>query len=474
MSDTLRPYQQQGMQRIFYEWKQGVQSVLFQMPTGTGKTVLFSEIVKKGWEHERKVLIIVHRTELVEQITKKLTAKNIEVGLVNSGSKADYEHNVHVAMIQTLCRRKKHPDADLVIIDECHHATAKSYQKLWDIYPQAKFLGVTATPIRLNGQGFDKQFQTLISSMQVKEFIEQGHLADIKTFVGVTPNLKNVEKRKGDYVTNQLGKVMLNNGLMVNLIKSYQKHAQDKSAIVFAVNIEHSKEIAERYNEAGIAAAHIDSSTPERERKELLEQFKTKEIKVLCNVEIITEGFDFPECEVVQLARPTKSLALYLQMVGRVMRPAKGKEYGLILDNAGLWQEHGLPTRDREWTLEAVKSPSKKIGFIDKKGVVRELDNEVPEEIEGAELIEFDDELERFVLIESLIEQVKLEGHKPHRAFYLYKNKLDKMGVSMTWSEFEYIKRRITIFEQSYEHGSIKPSFWAYNQPKPVQLSNIT
>jgi len=464
MEHTLRPYQYQGIEAIFNAWRNNIRSVLFQMPTGTGKTVLFSEIVKKGHDHNRKILIVAHRKELIDQIIGKLQSKNVEAGIILAGQKADYSKIVQVASIQTLHRRQ-HPDANLIIIDECHHAKAKSYKKLWEIYPVAKFLGVTATPIRLSGAGFDDLFDVLIPSMQVKEFIRQGYLSSIKHFIGATPNLKKVKKRQGDYVTAQLERVMLDNRLMVNLLDSYQKHASHKSTIVFAVNVEHSKHIAKRYQQSGIPAAHIDGTTPQEERKELLEQFKAKKIKVLSNVEIITEGFDFPECEAVQLARPTKSLALYLQMVGRVMRRADGKEHGLILDNAGLWLEHGLPTIDQEWSLRGIEKKnhihSTNMIAIDEDEALKEINSEAPEEIEGLELIEMTEELERLLNFETYVQQVKRKEQKLIAAYFRYKDYLDRNEISLTNPELNYIKKRLnTLNVTVIEEKRFKPGFW--------------
>jgi len=152
--ETLRNYQNEGISKIFSKWKDGKRSVLFQMPTGTGKTVLFNEIVHRGFKQDRKILIVVHRIELVEQTTKKLLNKGIPVSQIVAGKEADYSKTVQVASIQTFSRREQYPEANLIIIDECHHAKANTYKKLWGIYPNAKFLGVTATPYRLSGEGF--------------------------------------------------------------------------------------------------------------------------------------------------------------------------------------------------------------------------------------------------------------------------------------------------------------------------------
>ncbi len=473
MGDILRPYQSQGIHDIFDKWRSGMRSVLFQMPTGTGKTVLFSEIVKKGYDHNRKILIVAHRKELIEQIVRKLFLKQVDVGVIIAGKKADYSMIVQVASIQTLTRRE-HPEANLIIIDECHHAKAKSYKKLWTIYPGAKFLGVTATPIRLSGAGFKDLFDVLVPSMQINDFIRQGYLSPIKHFSGATPNLKGVKKRQGDYINNELSKVMLQNDLMANLLDSYQKLTPKKSTIVFAVNIEHSKSIAERYKHAGIRAAHIDSKTPHNERKKILQRFKAKEIQVISNVEIITEGFDFPECEVVQLARPTKSLALYLQMVGRVMRIASGKHYGVVLDNAGLWFEHGLSTINRTWSLQGLKDGKNKkkitpkdVLAIQEEGELRDVNRQAPNEVEGLELIEVTDESQRLLIFETFLQKTIQKQYKIIASYFHYKDYLDRNNITMTLVEFEYIERRLNVLNTKVElRRKFKPSFWEVQKYK--------
>ena len=301
IEESLRPYQIEGINKIFNQWtkwneqKENKRSILFQMPTGTGKTVLFNEIVKRGFEKERKILIVVHRIELVEQITKKLSEKRIAVGHITAGTTVDYSKIVQVASIQTLSRREYSPEAHLIIIDECHHAKAATYKQLWEIYPDAKILGVTATPYRLSGEGFEDLFDELITSMPVNKFIEQKYLVPITHYACASPNLTKVKKSKGDYVTKILSDLMLDNTIMSDVVDSYIENCKDKSTIVFAVDVEHSKGIAERFKKAGILAEHIDAKTPKEQRQQILNDFRSGKIKVVCNVEIITEGFDFPE-----------------------------------------------------------------------------------------------------------------------------------------------------------------------------------
>jgi len=396
----LRPYQKEGIRRIFEAWdptRLNLKNVLFQMPTGTGKTTVFSEIVRKAKQKNKTVLIVVHRLELVKQISDRLTEFNVNVGIISAKHKPNPDHDIQVASIQTLSRRV-YPPADIVIIDECHHSKADTYKKLWKIYPKARFLGVTATPARINGEGFNDLYEILVPLEKLSYFFENGYLVCMKHLVCSIPDLSKVKQRMRDYDIEMLHNVMLNNSLMANLVESYNKFAKGKKTIVFAVDILHSKEIVNRYRNAGISAAHVDATTNDNERKDILNKFKSGEIIVLSNVDIVSEGFDVPDCEVVQLARPTKSLVLYLQQVGRCMRPSKGKECGLILDNAGLWLEHGLSYIDREWSLEGIEKQRKtdpklnEFAFIDEEGVIRKINK--PEEAEGLELIELTKKLE--------------------------------------------------------------------------------
>ncbi len=471
--DKLRPYQSEGIKKIFAEWRNGKRSVLFQMPTGTGKTILFSEIVKKGYEQQKKILVIAHRKELVEQIQDKLKHYGVEAGIIMAGTESDSSKIVQIASIQTLSRRDN-PEANLIIIDECHHAKANSYAKLWSIYPNAKFLGVTATPIRSNGEGFDDLFEVLIPSMMISTFIEQGYLSRIKHFVCSHPNLRDVKQQRGDYIPQMLKNVMIQDGIMGNIIESYVEKAWKKSTIVFAVDIEHSQTIVEQYKNIGITAEHIDAKTPKTERNNIIAAFKRKEINVISNVGIITEGFDFPECEVVQLARPTKSLALYLQMTGRVMRTSKNKKYGLILDNAGLWVEHGQSTINRYWSLNSIKRNKNTARFnyqfaaLDKIRVGKKR----PIEVEGLALIELPEERERLLIFEDFFQTADSKGYKLLSSYKAYKAYLMGKNSSISKPEFEYIKERLNKINSDYpEEKKFKSGFW-FNEEMNLCKSN--
>lgn len=445
----LRPYQIEGIKKIFEAWdpqRLNLMNVLFQMPTGTGKTTVFSEIVRKAHIKKKKVLIVVHRSELVEQIADRLAQFKVNVGIISANLKPSLNHAVQVATIQTLSRRE-YPPADIVIIDECHHSKATTYKKLWDVYPNARFLGVTATPVRINDEGFDDLFDILIPLSKLSFFFEKKHLAQIKHLVCGIPDLTKVKQKMRDYDIQMLRNVMLDNSLMANLVESYRKYANGKKTIVFAVDIEHSKEIVQRFQNDGIPAAHLDATTPKPERKEILQKFKNGEYLVLSNVDIVSEGFDVPDCEAVQLARPTKSLVLYLQQVGRCMRPAPGKEFGIVLDNAGLWLEHGLSYIDRDWTLEGKKKNKKSASHVsdvialDEEGVIREIKR--PHEAEGLELLELTAELERLLIFESFVRFASSNEHKPISAVYKYRDYLISKSTEMTEIEARYCAKRM-------------------------------
>ncbi|WP_321438493.1 DEAD/DEAH box helicase [uncultured Bacteroides sp.] len=466
---TLRPYQTEGIRDIFDAWNpqtQNLMNVLFQMPTGTGKTTVFSEIVRRARLKQKQVLIVVHRKELVEQIAERLAHFQVDAGIISGSIKPDKDKAVQVATIQTLSKRD-YPDADIVIIDECHHAKAETYKKLWNIYPDARFLGVTATPIRMNGEGFSDLFDILINSGKLSDFIKKNYLVKVRHIVGISPDLSEVKVKMNDYVQNELGEIMQNEQLMADLVDSYQREAAGKKMIVFAVNIEHSKLVAKQYNEAGICAEHIDANTPKQDRERILQLFKDGEISVLSNVDIVSEGFDVPDCEAVQLARPTKSLALYLQQIGRCMRPARGKQYGIVLDNAGLWLEHGFCQQDRQWTLEGNKRRkyqcfSPKVAAFNAEGIVRRAN--IPQQIEGMELVQLTSEIADLIIFEDYLKQALNIGHKSLHAYYRFREYLEEQDKTPNLIHLAYIEKRISKLPEAPAKG-----FW-YHQRKELEL----
>ena len=331
-------------------------SVMAQMPTGTGKTYLLTAAIDSFVEDNpnTKVWIVAHRKELVSQIEETIK----KFYSYSSSKNKSLLVSVKAMSIQWLSRHYDEIEEEpgMIVIDEAHHALAKTYKEMWKRFPKAKFLGLTATPCRLNGKGFMDLFDVLVQSWNIPEFICKGRLAtydfvSIKSD-GVTQRLiDSLQKRgaDGDYQNKEMDMLLNKRPSIERLYQSFEEYGKDRKGIVYAINISHAKKIMELYQEHGIKAVAIDSKTPVAERQADIEAFKKGEIQVLVNVDIFSEGFDCPDVEFVQLARPTLSLAKYLQMVGRGLRVAKGKKNCVIIDNVGLYRVFGLPSQEWNW-----------------------------------------------------------------------------------------------------------------------------
>ena len=331
-------------------------SVMAQMPTGTGKTYLLTAVIDSFVSHNpmEKVWIVAHRRELVSQIDE--TVRKFHSYYASNTS--SLLSSVKAMSIQWLMRHYDEIEEEpgMIVIDEAHHTLAKTYKEMWERFPKAKFLGLTATPCRLNGKGFTDLFDVLVQSWDVPEFISKGRLAtydfvSIKSD-GVTQRLiDSLQKRgaDGDYQNKEMDMLLNKKPSIERLYRSLEEFGKDRKGIVYAINISHAQKITKLYQENGVKAIAIDSKTPATERQQDIEAFKKGDIQVLVNVDIFSEGFDCPDVEFVQLARPTLSLAKYLQMVGRGLRVAKGKKNCVIIDNVGLYRVFGLPSQVWNW-----------------------------------------------------------------------------------------------------------------------------
>lgn len=364
---TLRDYQQLAKEKIFSKWN-CVDNILYQMPTGTGKTRLFTSIIRDinvwGLRHNinYRILIIAHRSELIEQSSRSLDKYHIKHGVLagTMKDKRDLTQAIQVASIQTII----HPSNrclieglqfDFIIIDEAHHAVANSYQKLWKFCPNSKKLGVTATPWRMNNSGFAQIFDAYIPSMSIKEFIQKGWLAAYQYYSIPSDSeiIKSIESIRdfdieGDYKSSVLTQVFDTSKIRAQLYNSYAKNALGKKGIIYSISREHSENICSQYRSHNIAIENIDSETPAKTRENIIKAFKNGEIDIIVNVDIFSEGFDCPDIEFIQLARPTKSLVKYIQQVGRGLRK-NGNKRCVILDNVGMYSRFGLPDEERDW-----------------------------------------------------------------------------------------------------------------------------
>lgn len=362
---VLRPHQVQAKSKIFDAWGK-YDSVMLQMPTGTGKTYLFTSLINdilktyKQAHKEIKILVVAHRTELLDQISTTLMRFGIPHGFIQGTREQNLWRRVQVGSIMSLLTDKNYNNVcrqrfDYIIVDEAHHSLADTYRKLFELFPEAKKLGVTATPWRLNHETFLSLYQCLITSPQISWFISNGLLADFD-YVSIRPDsevqrlVDNSEVAStGDFSNTDLDNTFNNQRIRSKLYESYQQFAKGRKGIVYAINKRHAAKIAEMYSSHGVKAVAIDCDTPKDERQDLISAFKNGDIMVLVNVDIFTEGFDCPDVNFIQLARPTKSLALYLQQVGRGLRIVEGKDKTIILDNVGLYNYFGLPDANRKW-----------------------------------------------------------------------------------------------------------------------------
>lgn len=362
---VLRPHQIEAKAKIFDAWSK-YDSVMLQMPTGTGKTYLFTSLINdiintyKLAHKDIKILIVVHRTELLDQISATLNKFGIAHGFIQGAREQYLWKRVQVGSIMSLLTDKNYYNVcrqkfDYIIVDEAHHSLADTYIRLFGLFPNAKKLGVTATPWRLNHESFLSLYQYLIVSPQISWFINNNLLSDFD-YVSIKQDSevqRLVDRSEvvstGDFSNADLDNTFNNQRIRSKLYESYLQFANGRKGIIYAINKCHAAMIAELYSSHGVKAMAIDCDTPRDVRQEMITAFKNGEISVLVNVDIFTEGFDCPDVNFIQLARPTKSLSLYLQQVGRGLRIVEGKEKTIILDNVGLYNYFGLPDANRKW-----------------------------------------------------------------------------------------------------------------------------
>lgn len=365
MTIQLRDYQQEAIDRVRKQFSKGKKKICFQLSTGGGKTIIAAFMIQNAIKKGLKVLFLVHLKELIQQTSDKIALLDTKHGIICQGYQPA-EADCQLAMIQTFARRleKNTFKPDLIITDEFHHACSNTYKKVLEAFPDAKVVGLTATPERLDGKGLKDVAEVLVEGPKTKWLIDNKFLNSYKYYsVKNELDLSHLHKKMGDYDKQELDEEIEKSGIIGDAVDHYSKYLGGKKAIVFCTKVAHSIDVAERFNAAGIKAAHLDGRLDKATRATIIDQFRKGEVTVLTNCSLISEGFDVPDCDGVIMLRPTLSLGLYLQMVGRGLRPSDHPT--VILDHVGNYKRHGMPDSERVWTLEGRTKKKKKQNEID-------------------------------------------------------------------------------------------------------------
>lgn len=348
----LRPYQMDLIDKTRRALKVH-RRVLLQAPTGAGKTALSAFMLKETADRGRRAWFVVHRRELVQQTSETLARFGANHGFIAAGFPPSYRRPITVCSVQTLAKRldRLNPP-DLVIWDEAHHCAAGTWGKVSDFCPNALHVGLTATPERLDGKGLAGMFSALIPGPPVNWLIEQGYLAPYRLWSKPVPDLADVRVRGADYESDALSSVVDQPHILGDAVAHYRAICPGAQAVAFCVNVQHALNTRDAFRAAGIAAEELDGTIDRGTRQRVVRAFRRGEIQVLTSIDLFGEGFDLPELQAAILLRPTKSLGLYLQQVGRALRASPNKPYAVILDHAGNAMAHGLPDEARDWNLE--------------------------------------------------------------------------------------------------------------------------
>ena len=364
MTVQLRDYQEKAVADIRAAMR-AHRRVLFQLPTGAGKTVSFAYVTNGAIQKRKRVYIFAHRIEILKQISAAIGQYGLPHGWIAPNRTRTLDL-CQVGMIQTAARRlDRLPPPDIIVIDEAHHCAAGQYEAVLGAWPNAYVLGVTATPLRLDGRGLDKHFDVMVRGPDVRDLIQRGYLADYAYLAPDLASFDGVKTRMGDYVNEQIAEIMDTPTITGNAVAHYRKYLDNRTAIAFCISVAHAQHVADQFRDAGIPSASIDGSMESTDRAAVCAALASGEIKVLSSCELISEGFDAPAVNGAILLRPTKSLAMYLQQVGRCLRLKPDGSRATILDHVGNYARHGMPDMARDWTLAG--KDKKKVEFKTRK-----------------------------------------------------------------------------------------------------------
>ncbi len=374
----LREYQSNLIEKVRDSVKQGNKKVLMVLPTGGGKTHILAEIGRRVVENDQKVLALMHRRQLVQQMDERFRDYGLNPGIIMAGCNTSFESKIQIATIQTYHRRLQlcdsgNPffvDASVVFIDEAHRSLSRTFKEVLSEYPDKIIIGVTATPCLASGVGMGKYYDSLINGVGVDELIKQNYLVPGRYYAPSKPDLDRIRTIAGDYDKKELGKRMNQVKLIGDVFENWLKIAGGLQTIVFAVNVKHSRALCEEFKKHGISAEHLDAHSSEDRRDEVLNDLRFGNTQVVCNVGLYTEGFDYPGAGCIIIARPTKSMGLWRQMVGRGLRPYPDKKECVVIDHGGCVDRLGFVEDEVRWSLDG-----KKIAY--QKKVVRKKEKTI-------------------------------------------------------------------------------------------------
>lgn len=369
MEIQLRPYQNDAITNLKRLITNGERKIILRSPTGSGKTIIAAQIIRGASKKGSRVLFLAHRQELITQCSEKLSDINVEHGIIKAGIKPDPLQMVQVGSVQTVVNREiERPK--IIIIDECHRARANSYTKIVDRFPKAVVLGLTATPCRTDGKGLGAIFNSILPTIEYDQLIEQKYLVSYRVFAPpLNVSLAGIKKTGGDFNKKEMNDRLAGSKIYGDVLKNWKRLASDRSTLIFCPSIVSSEALTNDFINSGIKAAHLDGTTPAEKRNKIISDLKSGIIQVVCNVGICTEGTDIPVVSCIVLARPTCSLSLHQQMIGRGLRihPESNKRDCIIIDHVSNHNRLGMISDEIEWSLDG----EKKAGLKEKAVSVR-------------------------------------------------------------------------------------------------------
>lgn len=362
MTVTLRPFQDKNVHEIRVAFRDGHKAVCYNLPTGGGKTLTAGHMLGNAVRKGNPCFFICNRIELLDQTAQAFDKLGLQYGIIAAGVPMQLYQPLQICSIDTLKRRlhKISIRPKLIVWDECRSLGAAGYTQVYNFYPEAKHIGLDATPIRLDGKGLGRFFTHMVRGPSYEELQQMGFLVPFEIYAPPAPDLTGLHTKMGDYVQSEVVEIMDKPTVTGDAVKLYRKlTGGDKLAIMFCASVKHSENVAAQFRAEGIMAMHVDGETDKLERRKIIKSFRERHIKVLTNCNLFSAGFDVPGVEYIGMLRPTQSLSMYLQQAGRGSRPEANKKYCILADHAGNVRRHGFPDDFREWSLDDKKKKKK-------------------------------------------------------------------------------------------------------------------